>query len=112
MQVRLSYDIDQLNDAVKYISINNKSFRGKDSEIKENLLKDIKKMAKAALPDNNTYYLGTMGYIIIIDSVELESIENDHNTVFVEILVDPTLGNRNRQFLHQIEVVDIEPDTK
>ena len=112
MQVRLSYDIDQLNDVIKYISINNKFFMGKNSEIKENLLKDIKAMAKVVLPENNAYYFGTMGYIIIIDSIELESIENDHNTVFVEILVDPSLGNRNRQFLHQIEVVEIESDSK
>jgi hypothetical protein len=95
MQVKMIYSESQLDATADFLSKNNKHFRGQYIHIRQSILDTIKEMAVAAKPGNNMHMSGTMGYIVSIDNIELESIDDDENSILVEILIDPAIGCRN-----------------
>jgi hypothetical protein len=111
MIVKVKYSNSELEAAVKFISKNNKRFRGKDQEIQDSIIETIRRLAISATPGNETYTAGTLGYVVNIVDVYLESIDSDENIVLVEILVNPALGNTDwSDSDNRCEMVDIPLD--
>jgi hypothetical protein len=73
--------------AVEYISENNDHFRGKDDEIKDSILDDMRKLAT----DRSLSWHSSIGCILVPDCVE-EGLDQDENSCHIEIYVDPSLG--------------------
>lgn len=90
MEVKWSYIKSQLEAAVKFISANNKHFNGQDDAIREAMLDSAKNLVKN-FPDNS--WTSTMGYHVLLQTREVESVDSDSNEAFVEFWVDPGLSS-------------------
>lgn len=88
MEIKISYSKIQLERAIEFIADHNDSFYGQVDFIRTSILESIERLAK----DPRATYLGTMGFTLIADR-ELENLDCDDNTVRIEILVDPALGD-------------------
>jgi hypothetical protein len=91
MEIELHYNSLQLDEVVKFISENNGSFTGKTKQIREAILSHMKRLAFQL----DSSWSGTMGYLLLVVDRELEGIDDDHNSVTIEIYVDPSLGKKN-----------------
>lgn len=86
---RFQYSKLQFEDVVKFISDNNEFFKGRDGDIRSALLSSIRELAE----EPNVSYIGTLGFTV------MKSLEEDNDGSefwFMEILVDPGLGNPKR----------------
>jgi hypothetical protein len=101
MKVNITYSKIQLERAVQFISLHNKSFFGQTKQIKKIILKEIDKL----VADIDVVFAGTMGFIIIADR-SFEDLDNDENNCRIEIFVDPALGD-----LNHLEISDIHDST-
>jgi len=108
MRVKVIYSKEKLEAAVNYIAMFNPFFKGQKTYIKESILESAKKLAKAVLPNDYTFSSGTMGYTVIIDSVTLESVDEDDNEVWIDILVDPALGPKDHDDEYKELVVEVD----
>lgn len=88
MEVKLSYSKGQLEAAVDFISENNKYFLGKKQEIRDSILKSMRRIAQ----DPEQFINGTMGYVVWGDR-EFEGMNCDENTIHFDITVKPDLGS-------------------
>ena len=89
MEVTLVYSKAQLEAAVQFISEHNQTFLGRTDYIRKHINKSLREMAEK-FP--HLLSIATMGYTIIGSVEEEEGIDYDQNTMIIEILVDPGLG--------------------
>lgn len=101
MEVVITYDLKQLDMAVKFISKHNKYFAGQSDNIRNSIFNHMKELALN--PDHSM--IGTMGYMLIGD-MEEEGMDRDTNSMFFEITVDPALGKRGSSTWEQFTVTD------
>lgn len=89
MFVTVVYSKEQLEAAINFIAENNRAFKGERDYIRKNIQSSIGELVDK-FP--NLRSLSTMGYTIIGSAEEVEGIDDDTNTLLVEIMVDPGLG--------------------
>lgn len=88
MEVIFKYSKIQFDDAVKFISINNKNFHGKVKYIQDSILDAMRNVA-GKFPE--TSWESTMGFTVYSEFLADEDLDNNNNLVFITILVDPSL---------------------
>lgn len=88
MKVKITYSKTSFDDAVKFISKNNIFFSGKDKLIKKSLLSSINELV-SKYPEYTS--ISTMGYLVDVQELELEDIDNDENIFYIGIWIDPSL---------------------
>lgn len=94
MRIKFSYSKKQLEDAVKFISKNNKYFIGQNDVIREDIISDMGKLLFQIDRD----MISNMGYYILADR-DFEGLyeygEVEENIVNFTILVDPSLSKND-----------------
>ena len=104
MEVKVSYNKVQLEEAVRFIAQNNENFIGRHEYIKKRILSMIFESANK-FPHCPT--MSTMGFTIWATDLDEERMDNDENTVYYEVLVDPGLGSAiYEEDEYHIEVID------
>ncbi len=101
MEVKLSYSKEQLDMAVKYIARSNEHFLGQTDYIRDEIIKHMKRIAL----DKEAFMSGTMGYMLISDK-EFEGLDCDQTTCYIDIWVDPSLGNIRSEVEYEEEVLN------
>ncbi len=91
MEIELTYNYLELEEAVKFISENNHAFLGQTEYIRKTIINHMRRLAFQL----DSSWSGTMGYLLLVVDRELEGIDDDHNSVSIEIYVDPGLGKKN-----------------
>lgn len=86
--MRYQYCKLQFEDAIQFVSKNNKFYEGQMEEIRLSLTRALQKFS-----NDSSLYLGTMGFLLM---KSLEQDEKDEEYWYIEIYVDPALGNEKR----------------
>lgn len=89
MFVTVVYSKEQLEAAVRFVAENNRAFKGKKDYIRKSIHSSINDLV-SKFP--NLSSVSTMGYTIIGSAEAVEGIDDDVNTLMVEIMVDPGLS--------------------
>lgn len=88
MKIKISYSEEEFNETVKFILKNNYFIEDATEEkIKLSLISSMKELASHKDRSN----IAIMGYIIVVEESEEESLDSDENTVYLKIYVDPAL---------------------
>lgn len=87
MKIKILYSKIQLEAAVKFLAASNPYFYNQDSYIRSSIIDHINELTI----NNESNFGGTMGYTLILDR-SFEDIHNDINKVYIDILVDPSVG--------------------
>lgn len=93
MQVVYKYSKTQLNEAVVFLSKNNCHFLGMTDRIESAILDEIKNLSKK-FPQES--WVSTMGFTVQSEVFSEEDLNDNNNTLFFTILVDPSIGNEDR----------------
>lgn len=91
MEVLLYYNESQLEAAVSFIAENNPSYYNQRDDIRKSIQNNLQQIVEK-FP--NLSSVSTMGYTILAEIDTEEGIDFDENALFVDILVDPSLGSK------------------
>lgn len=92
MKIKVIYSKSQLEACIDFVASHNENFYGKKEYIRQQIRQSIQTIING-FPD--TMFAGTMGFYVMKTDTEIEDMDNDENSFFVEFLVDPVLGQRN-----------------
>lgn len=88
MKIKVLYSKSELDATVKFISTYNQFFIGKDSEIRDSILRTVDGVIEQ-FP--SPPFTGTMGFMIEGDVLEIESVDADDNVLWINFYVNPRL---------------------
>jgi hypothetical protein len=89
MQVTIRYQQAQVDEAVKFISLYNKSWKGKDKYIRDSIYRHFRELAEMFGQGNRS--VSTLGYRVRCFVIQEEGIDHDINILRMEVMVDPSL---------------------
>lgn len=98
MEVKLEYSPVQLEAAVKFISENNPVWHGEIASIRDSIEDGMREIVEE-FP--HLLSLSTMGYMLIAHIIE-EDLDEDENSVHIEILVDPAVGIEDMEDVEEV----------
>jgi hypothetical protein len=87
MEVKFTYNKQQLELAVKFIARNNSHFQGQTDYIRNSIMEHMREIASKP----GRWMGGTMGYLLLADR-EDEGMDSDSNLCRFDIHVDPAIG--------------------
>lgn len=110
MKVKISYSISQYEACVRFITENNPFYRDAESTVRNSIQQAIRNIATKFPVCVGS---GTMGYMVEVEEVIQEDLDNDENEIFFTFTVDPGLGSKNWANIdyHREEII-IEKETK
>lgn len=90
MKIDLRYNSLQLEEAVRFIARSNSVFLGQEEYIRDSIITSMKNLAFKL----DSSWTATMGYLLLVIDRELEGIDEDCNSVYIEIYVDPSVSKK------------------
>lgn len=93
MKVKVTYLKSEFDAAVSFLMKNNKQFDGSKSDLTKSLYDTIKSMKDA--PYGGMCSSGTLGYLVRVNEIIIESANSDKCEVLVGIDIDPDCLNPN-----------------
>lgn len=94
--IKYQYCITQFNKVVEFITTHNECFLGKTQHVSDSLKGIMNDLLYT--DDNNCWYMGTMGFIVL---KSLESLEGEPDEWYLEILVDPAVSSSDElEYFH------------
>lgn len=98
MEVRLEYSPVQLEAAVAFIAQNNVAMQGDTdyirTSIRENMMEIVEEFP-------HLLSISTAGYMLVAQVLE-EDLDEDENSVRIEILVDPAIGETDMKDVSEV----------
>ena len=105
MRVKILYSKSELDATVQFISTYNKHFIGQSSTVKQALLNEIDSLV-SRFPDPP--FIGTMGFMLEGDVLDIESPDCDENVMFVNFYVNPRLMTNQPSTDEEIDLDTVE----
>ncbi len=111
MKVKVYYYKSSLEGAVSFLSRNNPFLKGESELIRQTILDALPEMAKCVVQDNYTY--STMGFTLAVNEMRSESVEDEENSVIVDILVNPGIGDATYDAEDEVVmIIDVPLESK
>lgn len=105
MKIKVLYSKSELEATVEFVSIYNKHFIGESSAIRQAILNEIDSLV-SRFP--NPPFIGTMGFMVEGDVLEVESVDSDENVMFVNFYVNPRLMTNQPHTDEEIDLDTVE----
>jgi hypothetical protein len=91
MEVTIQYHKAQVEEAIRYLALNNKSFLGENDYIRQSIYRSFHELVYDFLSINYRKVISNCGYVIIATVHSKEGIDYDENVLSLQVYVDPSM---------------------